>query len=239
MKMMLLFRPCCYLSSTLRLRPTSWSIPYNVIYIDQPAGTGFSFTGDDSGYVTDQDGVARDLYQAMKQFYTMFPELLKNDLYITGESYAGKLEYYKKVTSIRWAFSPGKYVPAISYKIHQENLSGSKPKMPLKGLAIGDGLCDPINQLDYGEFLFQTGLLDEGDSRTADIIAALGKEAIEKKQWAEAVEVRKRALLTLQNFFFARIYISPSISEIRPGQRPFREEDLPELHLQLPPLAPA
>ena len=26
------------------LRPTSWSIPYNVLYFDQPAGTGFSFT---------------------------------------------------------------------------------------------------------------------------------------------------------------------------------------------------
>ena len=35
----------------------------------------------------------------------------------------------------------------------------SPMKMPLKGLAIGDGLCDPSNQLDYGDFLYQVGLL--------------------------------------------------------------------------------
>ena len=28
----------------------------------------------------------------------------------------------------------------------------------LKGLAIGDGLTDPIHQMSYGDFLFQTGL---------------------------------------------------------------------------------
>ena len=54
----------------------------------------------------------------------------------------------------------GKYVPAISYRIHQMNKKEDRPmKMPLKGLAIGDGLCDPSNQLDYGDFLYQVGLL--------------------------------------------------------------------------------
>ena len=36
----------------------------------------------------------------------------------------------------------GKYVPAISYKIHVENPT-AKVKINLKGMAIGDGLCDP------------------------------------------------------------------------------------------------
>ena len=53
-------------------------------------------------------------------------------------------------------FHLGKYVPAISYRIHQMNkMSNSPIKMPLKGLAIGDGLCDPPNQMDYGDFLYQ------------------------------------------------------------------------------------
>jgi len=38
----------------------------------------------------------------------------------------------------------GKYVPAISYKIHQANMDPFKKlTINLAGLAIGDGLCDP------------------------------------------------------------------------------------------------
>lgn len=36
----------------------------------------------------------------------------------------------------------GKYVPAISYYIHKNNPS-AKVKINFKGMAIGDGLCDP------------------------------------------------------------------------------------------------
>ena len=43
--------------------------------------------------------MANDLYDALQQFFLLFPQLQKNDFYATGESYAGK------------------YVPAISYKV--------------------------------------------------------------------------------------------------------------------------
>ena len=52
--------------------------------------------------------MASDLYEALQQFFTLFPDLRKNDFYVTGESYAGK------------------YVPAISYKIHTENPKANK-----------------------------------------------------------------------------------------------------------------
>ena len=43
--------------------------------------------------------MANDLYDALQQFFLLFPQLQRNDFYATGESYAGK------------------YVPAISYKV--------------------------------------------------------------------------------------------------------------------------
>ena len=39
----------------------------------------------------------------------------------------------------------GKYVPAIGYKIHMENMQQPKIYINLRGIAIGDGLCDPVN----------------------------------------------------------------------------------------------
>ena len=124
----------------LHPRHYSWHNTHSMLYIDNPVGTGFSFTDSDAGYANNEDDVARDLYSALDQFFTLFGSYRPNDFYVTGESYAGK------------------YVPAISYKIHEENQS-AKRKINLKGLAIGDGLCDPINQLDYGHFLYNVGLV--------------------------------------------------------------------------------
>ncbi len=84
---------------------------------------------------------------------------------------------------------PGKYVPAISWKIALENDKGLSQPMPLRGLAIGDGLVDPISQIDYGDFLFQTGLLDERDSETVDEVTEKTKQFIKKANWSEASEV--------------------------------------------------
>ncbi|GAB6024727.1 hypothetical protein CHUAL_009859 [Chamberlinius hualienensis] len=129
-------------SLNLHEKQYSWADPFHMIYIDNPVGAGFSFTGDDAGYVVDQTGVGRDLYEALIQFFTLFPELQPLDFYATGESYGGK------------------YVPAIAYKIFTENPTASL-KINLKGFAIGDALIDPATQFDYGDYLFNVGLIDK------------------------------------------------------------------------------
>jgi vitellogenic carboxypeptidase-like protein len=48
----------------------------------------------------------------------------------------------------------GKYVPAISYKIHMENQGTPKVKINFKGMAIGDGLCDPATVSANGWAVF-------------------------------------------------------------------------------------
>ncbi|GAB6021026.1 hypothetical protein CHUAL_003663 [Chamberlinius hualienensis] len=122
-------------------RNYNWGVPFNLIYFDNPVGTGFSFT-DDAGVVKNITDVADHLYEALLQFFTLYSELQPLDFYITGESYAGK------------------YIPAISYKIMKENPTASL-KINLKGLAIGDGWIDPVTQFDYGNYLFNVGLIDK------------------------------------------------------------------------------
>jgi len=130
---------CC--GGELKLRDHAWTTTHSMLYVDNTVGTGFSYTGDDSGYSTDETEVARNLYATLVQFFELFPEYQKNDFYVTGESFAGH------------------YVPAVSYAIHQNN-PGAKVKINLKGLAIGNGLVDPINQLMYSEYLYQRGFVD-------------------------------------------------------------------------------
>ncbi|KAL0460147.1 UNVERIFIED_CONTAM: Serine carboxypeptidase 3 [Sesamum latifolium] len=66
-----------------------WDKISNLIYVDQPTGTGFSYSSDDDDIRHDEEGVSNDLYDFLQAFFKEHPQYAKNDFYITGESYAG------------------------------------------------------------------------------------------------------------------------------------------------------
>ncbi|KAG1654105.1 putative serine carboxypeptidase CPVL [Nymphon striatum] len=146
-----------------------WAKKYNLLFIDNPVGTGFSFTKSDKGYAQNENDVSKDLYEALQQFLTLFPNIRDNDFYVTGESYAGK------------------YIPAIAYKIHTENnINNATQKINLKGIAIGNGWVDPINQLAYGDLLYQIGLLDLKQLQEFHYNEQLTREHINNKDYLAA-----------------------------------------------------
>ncbi|XP_005105239.1 probable serine carboxypeptidase CPVL [Aplysia californica] len=131
-------------------RKVSWAGPFSMLYIDNPVSAGFSFS--DSGTAGSrltQEGYSEDLYQFLLQFYTMFPEYLTRDLYIGGQSYAGR------------------YVPALSYRIHTENqnvetTTGTHThiKIPLKGIYIGGPFFDPETMMPaFYDHLYVVGVI--------------------------------------------------------------------------------
>ena len=60
-----------------KLNPYSWNRNMSVLYIDNPVGAGFSFTEDDEGYPTFVNESSSDLYEALQQFFNLFPEYSK------------------------------------------------------------------------------------------------------------------------------------------------------------------
>nr|ABF22393.1 carboxypeptidase vitellogenic-like [Takifugu rubripes] len=160
-----------YKNMTVGFRDFAWTSSYSILYVDNPVGTGFSFTDDDRGFARNQDDVGRDLHCALTQFFQIFPEYQLNEFYATGESYAGK------------------YVPAISYYIHKNNPT-AKVKINLVGMAIGDGLCDPETMLGgYGDFMYQTGMIDELQRQYVIKQTDLGVTLIQQQKWVEAFQV--------------------------------------------------
>ena len=68
---------------------------------------GFSYSTEE-GLPSSQEEVARDLYEFLIQWFTMFPEYQKNDFYVFGESYGGNeyfsntLNVYVKLQFVSW-----------------------------------------------------------------------------------------------------------------------------------------
>lgn len=129
---------------TLVWNKHGWDKVSNLIFIDQPIGTGFSYSSDFRDIRHDETGVSEDVYSFLQVFFEAHPELRENELYITGESYAGH------------------YVPAVTSRIHQANKAREGLPLNLKGFAIGNGLTDPeIQYKAYADYAFEMGLIGE------------------------------------------------------------------------------
>ncbi|XP_055010735.1 cathepsin A-like isoform X2 [Boleophthalmus pectinirostris] len=101
---------------TLYENPFSWNKIANVLYLESPAGVGYSYS-DDQKYATDDDQVAEDNYKALQSFFSKFPNFTTNEFFIIGESYGGI------------------YVPTLSLLV-----ATGKAKINFKGFAVGNGL---------------------------------------------------------------------------------------------------
>lgn len=156
----------------LQKRNYTWSKTHNLIYIDNPVGTGFSFTDKDEGYAKNERDVGRNLHEAVMQLYELFGWSNSSGFWVTGESYAGK------------------YVPALAYHIHKvQNAIDTRVYIPLKGVAIGNGLSDPIHQLKYGDYLYQLGLIDDNGLIQFQEAEKKGATCIEKRDMECAFDV--------------------------------------------------
>ena len=225
----------------VELREYSWHRNHNIIFIDNPIGAGFSFTENENGYARNQTQIGQDVLTALLQFFEIFPEMRKNDFYVTGESYAGK------------------YVPAVSHAIMIYNKQG-KTKINLKGLAYGNGITDPINQMDRSSFLYQTGLVDwHGQKYIADIEAEV-RSLIKNEEYIKAIElfdtlfpkrhIQTPSVLTnltgytyhynhlqhekpeIFNYYVSWVQRNDIRSALHVGDTPFHEQD-PKVHLHL------
>lgn len=165
------------LSPTLQLLPrnSSWNDQYDMIFIDNPVGAGFSYTDNPAtGFCKDtKQCVAENLHSLLGQFYMLHEEMQARQLFIAGESYGGH------------------YVPGIGAYIVRQNEAlrstnarsvGADPWadiiIPLAGVAVGDGWISPAKQIAaYPDMMFGQGLLSVSQR---DTIRAYCDSAIAK-----------------------------------------------------------
>eukprot|EP01062_Namystynia_karyoxenos_P076378 TRINITY_DN747_c0_g1_i4.p2 TRINITY_DN747_c0_g1~~TRINITY_DN747_c0_g1_i4.p2 ORF type:complete len:461 (+),score=188.05 TRINITY_DN747_c0_g1_i4:31-1383(+) len=121
--------------------PYSWNTFANIIFIDQPAGVGFS-----TGQMDDHDeaGVAEDMYQFLQAFFKEHGDW-NTEFFAYGESYGGH------------------YVPATAHRVFVGNQKGEGIKINLVGVSVGNGLTDPEVQYKYyGQMAYNWSITKQG-----------------------------------------------------------------------------
>jgi cathepsin A (carboxypeptidase C) len=125
----------------------SWNSKANLLYVDQPAQTGFS---KGLGLSRDEDGVGKNMVAFFQSFYAAHPQYKSNPLFLFGESYAGH------------------YVPAIAHAIWADKDAAFK--VPLAGIGIGNGLTDPQEQYKWYADMAKDGGKSEGGTLEKGVI---------------------------------------------------------------------
>jgi len=108
--------------------PYSWNSNSNIMWIDQPAGVGYSYGPKND---RDESMIAEDMYHFLQAFFAKHTDLQGREFYVFGESYGGH------------------YAPAVSARIHKGNVNKEGIFINLKGVGVGNGLTDPVIQYPY------------------------------------------------------------------------------------------
>ncbi|XP_044483456.1 serine carboxypeptidase-like [Mangifera indica] len=138
-----------------------WDKVSNLLFVDQPIGTGFSYTSDENDIRHDEDGVSNDLYDFLQAFFKEHPQYAMNDFFITGESYAGH------------------YIPAFAARVHRGNRAKEGIHINLKGFAIGNGLTNPeIQYKAYPDYALNMRLINQSDYESLQTVIPPCERAI-------------------------------------------------------------
>jgi cathepsin A (carboxypeptidase C) len=140
-----------------------WSKHSNLLFIDSPAGVGFSYVDEGVPQPATSFTTAQDLHHFLQVFVTdVFPNFGHGEgkeVHVTGESYGGH------------------YIPALGAQIVSQNLLYPKrPQINLKSMFVGNGYVSPLDTaFGYWETLCTTnpGVKEPVFNQTrCDIMAA-------------------------------------------------------------------
>ncbi|KAL6011071.1 Serine carboxypeptidase-like 27 [Asimina triloba] len=112
-------------AQTLYSNPYAWNKLANLLFLESPAGVGFSYSNTSSDlYTAGDQRTAEDAYAFLVSWLERFPQYKHREFYIAGDSYAGKCN------------KDGHYVPQLSQIIFRRNLGIKDPVINFKGFMV-------------------------------------------------------------------------------------------------------
>ncbi|KAL5711404.1 Serine carboxypeptidase-like 27 [Ranunculus cassubicifolius] len=144
--------------NSLFLNPYSWNNLANLLFLESPAGVGFSYTNTSADlYNAGDKRTAEDAYIFLVKWLERFPQYKHRDFYIAGESYAGH------------------YVPQLSQIVHWRNKGVRNPALNFKGFIVGNAVTDDYHDyIGTFEYWWTHGLISDSTYRILRVSCNLG-----------------------------------------------------------------
>jgi carboxypeptidase C (cathepsin A) len=117
----------------------SWNDFANILYLDQPIATGFSTTTDLNLIPSDSIAASQDVFDALVQFFTLFPQYKTNRIYFSGVGYAAKV---------------------IAYTVKYAKENSATLALDIRGIALGNAMIKPSIQYgSYADYGYAAGII--------------------------------------------------------------------------------
>ncbi|CAH0558960.1 unnamed protein product [Brassicogethes aeneus] len=155
----------------LNPRNSTWVKNVNVLFVDNPVGTGFSYVEKTKSLTKNNREIAEDFLIFLNDFYEQNPEFKSTPLYIFSESYGGKMTV------------------EIALVLSQAITNG-KIECNFKGIGLGDAWISPVDTvMSWAPYLLQLGAIDQNGYDVIEDMANKTKKAFENGKYQEATSL--------------------------------------------------
>lgn len=151
-------------------RASNWVQHMNILFIDSPVGTGYSYVEPQGHYAKDNNQIAKDLVKLMRTFLHNHPEFQRVPLHIFSESYGGKM-------------AP-EFALELQLAKQRKNL-----ECQLQSVVVGNPWTSPLDStLSYAPYLLQLGIVDHDGYRSIAHVAAEVARLVYAGKWLQAMD---------------------------------------------------
>ncbi|PIN01238.1 Serine carboxypeptidase [Handroanthus impetiginosus] len=156
------------LDTYLKPRNSTWLRKADLLFVDNPVGTGYSFVENTDLFVKTDYEAADDLTTLLIEVLNGNETLQKSPLYIVAESYGGKFAVTVGLSALK-------------------AIESGKLKLILGGIALGDSWISPEDFVfSWGPLLKDVSRLDNNGLLKSNSLAEQIKQQIDAGKYAEA-----------------------------------------------------
>ncbi|GJQ74020.1 hypothetical protein Trydic_g18944 [Trypoxylus dichotomus] len=152
----------------LNPRNFTWVKDVNVLFVDNPVGTGFSYVERTNLLTTTNREIAEDFVEMLRGFYKANPEFVASPFYILSESYGGKM------------------TAEIALVLDQAIKAGTIESNFI-GVGLGDSWVDPVTiVLEWAPYLLAVGAVDQAGHDAIAAAALKTKQLFDQGQYSQS-----------------------------------------------------
>ena len=153
------------------VRGNTWLKYANLLFIDNPVGTGYSYVTDQGAFARNNSQIAKDLVTLVKEFLKANPEFQQIPLTIFTESYGGKM--------------------TVGFALElQAAIKRKEVSLDLRSVALGDSWISPVDiTASWAGYLYTMSLIDEKQKKELDLYVWKLRTAMREGQGEKATQL--------------------------------------------------